>query len=179
MSEYNFSFDNDESREIFNQTIEASKKYEEKCSDLLEGFYSLEKLPMDKIEEYAGKEGIVIYWEGDTLVHIKICADNKALKLAGIETFSYTEVEDIYLTDLLNTINLKFKPKFIIDLKGKDSEVFLHIQKLELVAEGLDIPDEDAFEFCEKMDVSMYVNGSGIAYVNLGEFVEKLMACAK
>lgn len=179
MNEYNFSFDNEESREIFNQTIEASKKYEEKCAELLEGFYSLEKMPMEKIEEYAGKEGIVIYWDGDTLVHIKICADNTALKMAGIETFSYTEVEDIYLTDLLNTINLKFKPKFVIDLKGRDKETFLHIQKLELVAEGLDIPDEDALEFCQKMDVSIYVNGSGTAYVNLGEFVAKLMECAQ
>lgn len=178
MNEYNFTFDNEESREIFRQTVEASKMYEAKCSEIIEGFHSLEKLPMEKIEEYAGKSGVVVYWEDGQLIHLKVCADSDNLKLAGVETFSYAEVEEIYLADLLNTINLKFKPKFIIDLKGRDKDTFLHIQKLELVAEGLDIPDEDAIEFCEKMDVSMYATGSGVLYVNLGEFVEKLMACA-
>jgi len=178
MSGYNFSFDTEESKAIFNQTIEASKKYEAVCKELIDNFTSLEKLPMEKIEEYAGKNGIVIYWQGEELVHVKTCVDNSNLKLAGIEAFSYTEVEEIYLTDLLNTINLEVKPKFIIDLKGKDKETFLHIQKLELVAEGLDIPDEEAEAFCEDMDLKVYETGSGAQYINLGDFVAKLMECA-
>lgn len=179
MNEYNFSFDSEESREIFKQTIEASKKYEIVCRELIESFSKLDKLPMEKIEEYAGREGIVIYWQGEELVHVKTCRDNSNLKLAGVEVFSYTEVAEIYLTDLLNTINLEIKPKFVIDLKGKDKETFLHIQKLELVAEGLDIPDEEAEDFCEDMELRIYESGSGVKYVNLGDFVAKLLECAK
>ncbi len=179
MNEYNFSFDNEESREIFNQTIEASKKYEGVCKEIIEGFSKLEKMPMEGIEEYAGRDGIVIYWQGEELVHVKTGRDNSNLKLAGVESFSYTEVEEIYLTDLLNTINLEMKPKFVIDLKGKDRETFLHIQKLELVAEGLDIPDEEAEAFCEDMDLEIYESGSGVKYINLGDFVGKLLECAQ
>ena len=179
MSEYNFSFDSEESREIFNQTIEASKMYEDVCRKLMDNFSTLEKMPMEGIEEYAGKDGIAIYWQGEELVHVKACRDNSDLKLAGVETFSYTEVEDVYLTDLLNTINLELKPKFVVDLKGRDKETFLHIQKLELVAEGLDIPDEEAEAFCEDMELAIYESGSGIKYVNLGDFVAKLLECAQ
>lgn len=179
MNEYNFSFDSDESREVFIQTIEVSKKYEDKCRELIEGFNSLERFPMEGIEEYAGKDGILIYWQGEELVHIKICKDNTNLKLTGVEEFSYTEVEETYLVDLLNTINLEVKPKFIIDLKGRDRETFLHLQRLELVAEGLDIPDEEAVAFCEDMELKVYETGSGAKYVNLGEFVAKLLECAE
>lgn len=175
MNEQNSSFVDEELREVLQQTIEASNKYEDKCKEIISGFSTLPKLSIDSIEEYSGKSGIVIYWQDENLVHIKMCQGNPVLKLAGITSFSYTEVEEIYLIDLLNTINLEMKPKFIIDLKGMDKENFLHIQKLTLVAEGLDIEDVDAEDFCIDSAVTIYESGSGVKYVNLGVFAEALL----
>lgn len=175
MNEQNSSFVDEELREVLQQTIEASTRYENKCKEIISGFSTLPKLSMDSIEEYSGKTGIALYWQEETLVHIKMCQGNPVLKLAGITSFSYTEVEDIYLVDLLNTINLEMKPKFIIDLKGMDKENFLHIQKLELVAEGLDIEDADAEAFCIDTAVTIYQSGSGVKYVNLGDFAKALL----
>lgn len=175
MNEQNSSFVDEELRDVLQQTIEASKNYEDRCKEIISGFSILPKLSMDSIDDYAGKSGIAIYWQEDTLVHIKMCQGNPLLKLAGVTNFSYTEVEDIYLIDLLNTINLEMKPKFVIDLKGMDKEIFLHIQKLDLVAEGLDVEDEEAEAFCIDAGVTIYESGSGVKYVNLGNFAQALL----
>ncbi len=179
MKEYNFSFDSEESKQIFEQSVEASKAFEKTTDEFIERLFNSERESIEDVDKYLNKVGIVAYFDGEDLIHIKVCKDNPNLKFAGATSISYLEVEERFLADLLNTINLKLKPKFIINLNGRDKGTFLHLQKLSLIAEGLDVPDEDAVEFANKSDVSMYTTGSGVLYANLGEFIEKLIAFAK